>query len=198
MSEAKTELGAKRGEGTDAAVTPRGDKKPEYMTSLRAGSLVFKDHRIIKLRGKIDSLEAKFLETQFAFRRIGLKRQEKDIEEALDYTRAIMRSEVSGKEPPPMRLFDMDENEIHDRSHHPDKYFGVPHFMPITVDDGEAILMLNVLRTMIRETEISAFEASRDESGAPARTDIVTALNRLSSALYVMMLRTKAGEYAND
>jgi len=172
-------------------------EKPEYMTSLRAGELVYKDHKVIKLRGKIDSFEAKLLETQFTFQRLGRSGLEKDLKEVLDYARTIMRCEVMGEAMPLMNLFGMDEEGIHDRSHYPKKYFGVPHFMPITIDDGEEILTLNVLRTMVREVEIAAFEAFRNETGVPEREDIITALNRLSSALYVMMLRTKAGEYAS-
>jgi ethanolamine utilization cobalamin adenosyltransferase len=179
----------------EQACEPANGEKPEYMTSLRAGELVYKDHKIIKLRGKIDSFEAKLLETRFAFRRIGSEGMEKDLAETLDYTRAIMRSEVLNEAMPPMMLFGLDEEGIHDHSHNPMKYFGVQHFMPITIDDGEAVLALNVLRAMIREAEIAAFEAFRNESGVPEREDIVKALNRLSSALYVMMLRAKAGEY---
>jgi ethanolamine utilization cobalamin adenosyltransferase len=170
-----------------------GGVKPEYMTSLRAGELAPKDHKVIKLRGRVDSFEAKLLETQMAFRKMGLEGIEKDLGEVLDYTRAVMRSEVLDEPLPPMELFGMDEDAIHDSSHHPQKYFGVPHFMPVTIDDGEAVLMLNVLRTIVREVEIAAYEAFTDESSqVPSRTDIVKALNRMSSALYVMMLRAKA------
>jgi ethanolamine utilization cobalamin adenosyltransferase len=167
-------------------------KKPEHMTALRAGELVRKDHKIIKLRGKIDSFEAKLLETQLAFRKSGLIGSEGDVSEVLAYTRAIMRSEVLLEELPPMALFGMGEEEIHDRSHHPMKHFGMPHFMPVTADDGEAVLALNVLRTMAREVEIAAFEAFENGDAPPEREDILMALNRLSSALYVMMFRAKA------
>ncbi|MCL2683677.1 MAG: hypothetical protein FWE55_00385 [Synergistaceae bacterium] len=165
--------------------------KPEYMTSLRAGELVYKDHKIIKLRGKIDSFEAKTLETQLALRRAEYYELERCLAEVLGYTRAIMRSEVRGEKLPPIKLFGMDGEDIRDRSHHPMKYFGLPHFMPVTVDEGEAVLALNTLRTMIREVEITAYEAFRTESGVPEREDILTGLNRLSSALHVLMFKAK-------
>jgi ethanolamine utilization cobalamin adenosyltransferase len=181
------------------AETPKrvqtGAEKPEYMTNLGPGELVRKDNKIIKLRGSIDSFEAKILETQVIFSAEGRAGEVSDLGEILDYTRRIMRGEVLGEEVPPPNLFGMDSAEIRDRSHHPQKYYGVPHFMPLKMEDGAVVLRLNALRTMVREVEITAFEAFADEKGVPSRQDIVTALNRMSSAIYVMMLRSKAGEY---
>ena len=170
-----------------------GDK-PEYMTSLRAGELVYKDHKTVKLRGKIDSFEAKTLETQLAFRKAGYGELESCLAEVLDYARAIMRAEVRGEELPPLQLFGMDEKDIRDSSHHPMKHLGIQHFMPVTVDDGEVVLALNTLRTIVREVEIAACEAFQTESGAPDREDIIMGLNRLSSALYVLMLKARIGK----
>jgi ethanolamine utilization cobalamin adenosyltransferase len=116
---------------------------------------------------------------------------ERCLAEVLNYARAVMRAEVIGEKLPPMKLFGMDEGEIRDRSHNPMKYFGLPHFMPVKVDDGEAVLALNTLRTMAREVEIAAYEAFKTKSGAPDREDIVTGLNRLSSALYILMFKAR-------
>jgi ethanolamine utilization cobalamin adenosyltransferase len=172
------------------------EAKPEFMTALRGTELVFKDHKIIRLRGKIDSFEAKALETALAARRGGAERLAAELGEVLDFARTVMRCEVLAEPVPPMRLFGLDEAEIRERSHFPQKYYNVPHFMPITVEDGEHVLMLNTLRTMAREVELCAYAAFRGDSGEPAREDIALALNRLSSAIYLMMLRAKAGEYA--
>ena len=172
--------------------------KPEYMTSLRAGELVYKDHKIIKLRGKIDSFEARTLETQLGFRRSGRDELEGYLAEVLEYTRAIMRAEVIGEPLPPMNLFGMGEEEIRSSSHHPMRHFGLRHFMPVTADDGEAVLSLNTLRTMAREAEIAACEAFKTESGAPDREDIIMGLNRLSSALYVLMFKAKDAACVSD
>ena len=52
--------------------------------------------------------------------------------------------------------------------------------------DSPAILQLNRLRTQIRETELAAAAAfGRD------REDILRALNRLSSLVYILMLQCK-------
>ncbi|MDR1439295.1 MAG: hypothetical protein LBJ10_04580 [Clostridiales bacterium] len=165
------------------------------MTSLRGAELVFKDHKAIRLRGKLDSFEAKLLETALAMRRSGDDRLAADLGEVLGYARLVMRGEVLEEPLPPMRLFGLGEAEIRERSHFPQKYYNVPHFMPIGVGDGERALMLNTLRTMAREAELCAYEAFRDAFGVPSREDIVLALNRLSSALYLLMLRARAGEY---
>ena len=185
---------AQSGEPAPRQQEGESEIKPEYMTALRAGELVYKDHKIIKLRGKIDSFEAKLLETQFLFRRAGCVELERCLAEVLDYTRAVMRAEVLSEELPPMKLFGMDEGSIHDSSHNPMKNFGLRHFMPVTADDGEVVLALNTLRTMAREVEIAAYEAFKTESGAPDREDIIMGLNRLSSALYVLMFKAKIAE----
>jgi ethanolamine utilization cobalamin adenosyltransferase len=179
---------------TPKRARPDGEK-PEYMTNLGPGELVCKDDKVIKLRGSIDGFEAKILETQMILHAEGRAGEVRDLGEILDYTRQIMRGEVLGEEVPPPDLFGVDSAEIRDRSHHPQKYYGAPHFMPLKMEDGPVVLRLNVLRTIVREVEITAFEAFRDEKGVPSRQDILTALNRLSSALYVMMLRSRAGEY---
>jgi len=171
------------------------DVKPEYMTALRGFELVFKDHKIIRLRGKVDGFEAAAMETQFHFKSKGFKKAADDLGRIVDYVRKLMRCEVLCEDVPPMELFGMDEDEIHERSHKPQKYYGFGHFTPITVDDGEIVLRLNILRTLSRETELCAYEAFRNSQGIPDREDIIRAYNRLSSALYVMMLRAKAKEY---
>ena len=171
------------------------DIKPEYMTALRGSELVFKDHKIIRLRGKVDGFEAAAMETQFFLKSKGFGKAAGDLGKVIEYVRKLMRCEVMCEDVPPMELFGMDEAEIHERSHKPQKYYGFGHFMPITIDDGEIVLRLNILRTLSREVELCAYEAFRNSQGIPDREDIILAYNRLSSALYVMMLRTKAKEY---
>jgi len=170
-------------------------KKPEYMTSLRGSELVFKDNKIIKLRGNIDTFEAEVLETQFCLLSSGFKKAAGELNQVLDCVRKLMRCEVLNEAVPPIELFGMSEDEIHERSHKPQKFYGFGHLMAISVDDGEVILRLNTLRAKVREVEICAYEAFRGSLGIPNREDIIRGYNRLSSALYVMMLRAKAKEY---
>jgi ethanolamine utilization cobalamin adenosyltransferase len=70
--------------------------------------------------------------------------------------------------------------------------------MPVRPEDGPLTLAANRLRTQTREVEIAALEAfAVPGGGPPGRPDLLRALNRLSSAFYVMMLKAKAGEYGD-
>ena len=55
--------------------------------------------------------------------------------------------------------------------------------------------VLNVIRTSIREAEVIAVSAFKQNIKLE-RTDIIEELNRLSSALHIMMCRYLAGEYS--
>ena len=82
------------------------------------------------------------------------------------------------------------EEEIRSRSHRPQDYYAQPHFMP-EYRDGEAILQLNRVRCAAREAELRAVAAFTDRDGVPTRVDILRALNRMSSMLYILMIRLK-------
>ena len=168
--------------------------KPEHMTALHGNTLVCKTHGIISLRGKLDSLAARIIETQMAFQRLCLPKGFDDLEETLEVVHSIMRAEVLGEELESIFLFGMDEAELRNRSHMPKQHYGIPHFFA-SAQDGEAVVLLNSLRAASREAELQACCAFKTESGESERPDIIMALNRLSSAYYVMMLRVKTGEY---
>ena len=78
-----------------------------------------------------------------------------------------------------------------------EKYFGQPHFL-VHWTDGAAILAVNKLRTVVRQTELAAYKAFRDENGAVTREDILLGLNRLSSLMWIMMIKLKAGKYPRE
>jgi ethanolamine utilization cobalamin adenosyltransferase len=77
------------------------------------------------------------------------------------------------------------------RSHRPQEFYGQPHFMPES-GDSLCILRLNRLRCIARQAELAAAHAFADRDGVPTRTDIQQALNRMSSMLYLLMIRQKA------
>lgn len=72
-----------------------------------------------------------------------------------------------------------------------------PHFL-VHWTDGAAILAVNKLRTVVRQTELAAYKAFRDENGAVTREDILLGLNRLSSLMWIMMIKLKAGKYPRE
>lgn len=169
-------------------------EKPEHMTALYGNQLVSKQHPRIVLRGKIDSLTASIVQAQFVLLRLNMKKGSEALGEVLKYLQDILRCEVLNIAVEPVSLFGMDEKELHDRSHFPKKFYGIPHFAA-SVEDGEAVAALNFLRTASREVEIAACGAFLQPGGVLEREDIITALNRLSSIFYVMMFQTKAGVY---
>ena len=53
---------------------------------------------------------------------------------------------------------------------------------------------LAFMRCAARAAELAAAAAFTDENGNPARVDILRALNRMSSMIYILMIQTKAGK----
>lgn len=156
------------------------DEKPENMTHLQGNVLVRKDHPRIIFRGALDRLQAEILLCQ-----LNAKPEiRKSLGQILSLTREMLRCEVLETPLKPDLLCGMTEQELRSRSHRPQEYYGKPHFMP-EYTDGAEILQLNALRCVVRETERLAVAA------LPQRTDIVQALNRMSSMVYLLMIREK-------
>lgn len=170
------------------------DEKPEHMTSLYGNILVFKDHKRIIFRGKLDSLESKILETQVRVKALKLQKLVDDLQEVLEFVRNILRCEVLGEEIGEFTLLKMNPAELREISHHPKKYFGSGHFIP-NYQMGEIVILLNSLRSAVRETELAAYTAFKLENGDTSRNDIIRALNRLSSLFWIMMFKYNAGQY---
>ncbi|MGI6424577.1 MAG: cobalamin adenosyltransferase [Tepidanaerobacteraceae bacterium] len=175
----------------------RIDEKPEAYTHLYANNLVPKYHPRIKLRGKIDSLEAHIIITQTKAKKRKMENMVKDLEDILTLARNILRAEVLSETLEEFTLIGLTEQEIREISHNPKKTLGIPHFMP-THEMGEMMAELNLVRTQVRETELAAVEAFFNPTKGLQREDIVKALNRMSSAVYVIMCRLKAGKYENQ
>ena len=95
-----------------------------------------------------------------------------------------------------VRLCGLGPEELRERSHYPEKYYGQPHFL-LHYTDSPAILAVNKVRAVARQTELAAYRAFRDENGAVTREDILQGLNRLSSLLWIFMIKLKAGKYGN-
>jgi ethanolamine utilization cobalamin adenosyltransferase len=94
---------------------------------------------------------------------------------------------------PPVSMGEFDETAIHAISHNPLKYIGHDHLVPEVVH-GVQVARLNLLRTQIREAELLAADVFIDRDFRVTRPDIMLALNRLSSAVYVLMLMTLMAE----
>lgn len=134
----------------------------------------------MELRGKLDSLNAHIIFMQTLTDNTGLTA---DLEELRAVVRTLQRCEATGGTAGRLELWGMDEDEIHTRSHNPRKYYGLGHILPCR-EMGRDAAMLNVLRTLVREAELCSCRAFPDDT-----LNICHVLNRLSSAVYVMIYR---------
>ena len=110
--------------------------------------------------------------------------------EILALARKLIRCDVLNEPVAEERLCGLTQKEIRHRSHFPQDHYGQPHFMP-EYTDGEVILRLNRCRAIARQTELAAVQAFQDAEGNPTRADIMQALNRISSMLYILMIQLK-------
>ena len=164
------------------------DRKPEHMTHLRDDLLVLKTHPRIAFRGAMD-----FLESELMLCQLNVSNSLREsLGEILNLARMLIRCEVLEEPVPIGNLCGLTEEEQRRRSHRPQDYYGQTHFMP-EYTDGPEVIWLNRCRCAARNAELAAARAFTDENGNPTRTDILQALNRMSSMLYILMIQTKAG-----
>ena len=162
-------------------------EKPEHMTHLNAQVLVPKTHPRIAFRGAMDSLEAELMLCQ-----LKLDKPFRDrVGEILDFARGLIRCDVLEEPVKGDTLCGLTESEQRLRSHRPQEFYGQAHFMPEAAD-GEEVLWLNRARTAARAAELVAVHAFTDRDGNPTRPDILRAMNRMSSMLYILMIQRKA------
>ena len=161
-------------------------EKPEHMTHLHSNVLVDKIHPRIRFRGAMDTLEAEILLCQLNCPGWG-----KELGEILSLARNIVRWDVLGETAKQEKLCGLTEAELRSHSHRPQDYYGQPHFMPEAAD-GPVVLHLNRCRTVARGAELAAAAAFTDENGNCTRLDLLRLLNRMSSMLYILMIREKA------
>ncbi|MBS4960760.1 MAG: cobalamin adenosyltransferase [Clostridiales bacterium] len=172
-------------------------EKPEHMTHLRGNVLVFKNHPRIRFRGVIDSLQSEIILVQLEVEKLGLNLLSDELQEVMSFLQNLIRCEVSGEELGHFFITGLDEEALRSQSHHPSQFFGIKHFVPDR-KYGFVCALLNRLRTLAREAELSAYEAFTDPYGAPVRNDIMQALNRLSSLFWIMMFRLQKGVYGKE
>ena len=160
-------------------------------TSLNAREDVPKSHPRIELRGRLDSLNA-----QIIFLQTLSKNDEyiSDLEEIREAVRMLQRCEAMNDcFADELILRGIDDEEIHYRSHATKKFYGRGHILP-HMDMKQEAAGLNLLRTLVREAELCACRAFSNED--PLR--IIHVLNRLSSALYIMMYEYIPEDYSHE
>ena len=156
------------------------EEKPEHMTHLNAEFLVEKTHPRIRFRGAVDLLEAELLLAMEPLSHLSA-----ELRQLLELARQLIASDVLDRQVPETKLGGLEAEQLRHRSHFPQEFYGQPHFMP-QPEDTKTVLLLNRLRSLTRQTELQAVAAF------PDRPDMIRALNRMSSFLYILMLREKA------
>lgn len=162
-------------------------EKPEHMTHLNGDVLVPKTHPRIAFRGAMDTLETELMLCQLVVESDICR----ELGEILALARRLIRCDVLEEPVPEGKLCGLTEQEQRARSHRPQDYYGQPHFMP-EYADGAAMLQLNRARCAARDAELKAVAAFTDREGMPIRLDILRAMNRMSSMLYILMVKVKS------
>jgi ethanolamine utilization cobalamin adenosyltransferase len=99
----------------------------------------------------------------------------------------VLRCETLGEAMPEITIGDFDQAQLHALSHNPLRHLGHDHIVP-AIEHGLSVARLNLLRTVIREAEVAGAQAFIGSDYSVSRGDLLQALNRLSSAVYVLML----------
>lgn len=139
-----------------------------------------KDSPRIELRGKLDSLNARII----MFQAVSDSPEFiADLEEVKAVVNHLQRCEACGK------IFEggftvrgLDSEELYRSSHNPAEYFGLGHILPHH-EMGRESAMMNLLRTLVRETELCAVKVFGENDSLR----ICHILNRLSSAVYTLI-----------
>lgn len=162
-------------------------EKPEHLTHLNGDTLVIKTHPRIAFRGAMDTLETEIMLCQLVVEP-DIRRE---LGEILTLARRLIRCDVLDEPVPEGKLCGLTEEEQRRNSHRPQDYYGQPHFMP-EYADGAAMLQLSRARCAARDAELKAVAAFTDREGNPTRVDILRAMNRMSSMLYILMIKLKS------
>lgn len=173
----------------DAITGEKLYEKRENYTHLRGNLLVPKTHPQIRFRGRLDSLTAEIIQTQVTASAEGEHELVNALDEILRFTRKILSAEVNDMPFGELTLLGMNSGELRHKSQNVRESFGIDHPVP-SYKQGAVCAALNKLRTCVRETELAAAEAFPD-----SRIDIIEALNRLSSAVYILYCRKLSGHY---
>lgn len=167
--------------------------KGEGMTHLRGNLLVPKTHPQIAFRGQLDTLMAMIMQLQIVAQEQGQTRIVSDLNELLEFCHKILAAEVKDEPLTEVTMLGMNSEQIRYNSQQVKKVFGIDHPIP-NYKMGKLCVELNLLRAKVREAELAAAQAFYC-GGSYSRPDIIEALNRMSSCVYILMCRKLSGYY---
>ena len=158
-------------------------QKPDTLTHLTANKMVAKSDPRLGFRAALDSTIALAVWLQ-----IELAEQWQpwlaDIRSRLGN---IMRADAIEEPLAAQSIAGLSEADLHRLSHQPLRYLDHDHLVP-EAGQGRDSALLNLLRCKVRETETFAAQVFITPGFEVLRPDILQALNRLSSTVYVMMI----------
>ncbi|VTM46612.1 cob(I)yrinic acid a,c-diamide adenosyltransferase [Klebsiella pneumoniae] len=158
-------------------------KKPDTLTHLTADTLVAKNDPRLAFRAVLDSTIALTVWLQIELAE-PWQPWLTDIRSRLGN---IMRADALEEPLAAQSIAGFSEAQLHRLSHQPLRYLGHDHLVP-EARHGRDVALLNLLRGKVREAEVTAAQVFITPQFAVQRADILQALNRLSSAVYVMMI----------
>jgi ethanolamine utilization cobalamin adenosyltransferase len=181
-------------------IGPNGEElcsKPEGLTHLYGNQLTEKDNPVIVFRGKLDTLCAMILEAQLLGEEKGNRDFVNDLQEILEFTRSLLPVEYKCTPLGEFHVLGFSPQELREQSYNPKKYFGHDHLL-MHHSMGALSLRMNLLRTAVREIELTAVTMLRDSSDTNRRSreEIVEALNRLSSLFYILIYKYLPKNYS--
>ncbi len=159
-----------------------GEGKPDHLTQLQGGQLAPKTHPRIRLRGRLDSLQALTLLVAARARSAGALDTTRRLDTVAAYVRELLAAEYQQREARALVIDGLDDRALHDATHDPRTALGVDH-LALASTDSELLLWCNWLRAQVREVELAALDAFTDPHD-PTGGSLVHGLNRLSSAVY--------------
>ncbi|HFK4478078.1 TPA: ethanolamine utilization cob(I)yrinic acid a,c-diamide adenosyltransferase EutT [Citrobacter sedlakii] len=162
-------------------------EKPDTLTHLTADKMVAKSDPRLGFRAALDSTIALTVWLQTELSELW-QPWLADIRSRLGN---IMRADAMDEPLAAQSIVGLNEDDLHRLSHQPLRYLGYDHLVP-EARHGRDAALLNLLRTKVRETETIAAQVFINRSFEVLRPDIMQALNRLSSAVYVMMILSVA------
>jgi len=169
--------------------------KPEFMTQIFGNKLVDKNHPRIKYRGRLDLVQSDVVNAQCIIdKESGSAQLIKDLDDILDCLRKLMVAEIMDQEYTKGTIIGLTHDELREHSHNPMKYYNIKQMTLPDHTMGIEYSLLNRIRAEVREAELVAVDAFQ-ENRKISRIDIIEELNRMSSAMHIMMCKYLAGEY---
>ncbi|MEI6100960.1 MAG: hypothetical protein WCP73_03885 [Eubacteriales bacterium] len=165
-------------------------KGNESKTWLKKGTVCGKGDERIAFRGEIDSFYAECIVACTVAKQANGKVFE-GLAEISNIIGHIMRCEALCESTGFCGVLGYTGDQLREISQNPEKHFGIGYFWP---DENATPLMaqLNHLRAEVRCCERMAVRAYPDLE--EWQTSIIACLNRLSSAVYILMLKLKLEE----